>query len=60
MRPESGEDTLCGHVEFHESLDLPFSLGVAGGNGLRAKETGFLTRIEMDLNWGGGLETGID
>jgi len=53
MRPE---DVLCCHVEFHESLDLSFSFGVAGGDILRTKETSFLSGIEMELDRGGGLE----
>ena len=56
MRPESGEDILSGHVEFHESLDLDSSFIVVGGNLLGAKETGFLSGIEMELDRGGGVE----
>ena len=60
MRPEGNEDVLCSHIEFHESLDLRFRLVVLGSDGLRAKEAGFLAGIEMELDWGGGSECGID
>ena len=57
---ESDEDVLCGHIEFHESLDLGFRLVVVESNRLRANKTSFLSRIEMELDWGGGLECGIN
>jgi len=60
MRPESGEDVLCSHVEFHESLDCSSSFIVASGNCLRTKETSFLTGVEVDLDWGGGFEARSD
>ena len=55
-KPESREDVLCSHVKFHECFDIRFSFGVASSDGLRAKETGFLAGIEVDLDRGGGLE----
>ena len=55
-RPESGENVLCSHIEFHESLDRSSSFIVAGSNGLGTKETGFLTGIEVDLDRGGRFE----
>jgi len=60
MKPEKGEGVLCGHVEFHESLDRSPSVGVAGRNILRAKETSLLAGIEMEFDRGGGLEVGVD
>jgi len=60
-RPESGEDVLCSHVEFHESLDLNSRFVVVGSNGLRTQKTDFLASVEMELDWGGGLEfCGVD
>ena len=56
MRQKSDEDVLCSHIEFHESLDRSSSFIVTGSNCLRTKETGFLARIEVDLDWGGGFE----
>ena len=56
-RPETGEDVLCSHVEFHESLDRSSSFTVAGSNGLGTKKAGFLAGIEVNLDWGGGFET---
>ena len=60
MRPEDGEDVLRGHIEFHESLDLGLRLVVVARDCLRANETDFLSRIEMELDWGGGFECGVD
>jgi len=57
---ENGEDVLRGHVKFHESLDLDFGFVVVFGDSLRAKESGFLASIEMELDWGGGFECGVD
>lgn len=50
MRSVSSENVLGSHIEFHESLDRGPGFGIAGGDGLRAKETNFLTRIEVDLD----------
>jgi len=58
MRTDGGEDVLGGHVELHESLNRGSSLGIAGGDGLRTKEAGFLSGIEVNLDWGCGLEAG--
>ena len=60
MRLGSGEDVLRSHVEFHESLDLNFSFVVVGSDVLGAKEAGFLSGIEVKLDWGGGFEFGVD
>ena len=59
-RTESGEDVLCSHIEFHESLDLDVSFVVVVRDFLRAKQPGFLSGIEMELDWGGGLEGRVD
>jgi len=56
MRPGGGENVLGSHVELHESLDRSSGSGVAGGDSLGTEETGFLAGIEVDLEWGGGLE----
>ena len=50
------EDVQCSHVELHESFDRSSGFVVAGGDGLRAKETSFLAGIKVDLDWGGGFE----
>jgi len=55
-RLDSGGNILCGHVEFHESLDGCSSFGIVGGDGQGAEETGLLTGVEVDLDWGGGLK----
>jgi len=60
MKLESGEDVLCGHVKFHESLDLSSSFLVAVGDILRTREAGFFSGIETELGWGGGFEAGLD
>ena len=56
MRLDSGENVLGRHVEFHESLDGSSSSGIVGGDGQGAEETGFLTGVEVDLDWGGWLK----
>jgi hypothetical protein len=60
MRPDSGEDVLGSHVEFHESLNCNPGIMVGRGDRLRAKETSFLTGVEVNLEWGGGLEAGFN
>ena len=57
QRSRSSENILGSHVEFHEGFDRSSSSGVARGDGLGAKETRFLARIEVDLDRGGWLET---